>query len=159
MSEQKNLLWTERLGNLLGSFNDYGRAGRNIFRTDAKATMCAGIPADDAERIRRGLYFENGMFYLSRLYVPCALFVMYRRGNVFEERFTGYEGRAVLRVAITMYVLAMMGYVGLRFVAKPVMDKHQRYDENELNKKAMDDYLVQRDYFRSREEAFKRNKG
>ena len=56
---------------------------------------------------------ENGMFYVSRLYVPYSLFMLYRRG-VFEESFSFGEFKYIVRIAIGMYALEFFGHFLLR---------------------------------------------
>lgn len=76
--EKKDLFFTEKLTRMFGGLRSYMKQDRLQFRIDAKALMCRGIEDDEVKRIQQGLYVEEGMFYISRLYVPYSLFRMYR---------------------------------------------------------------------------------
>jgi hypothetical protein len=77
---KKDLFFTEKINRMIGDIRTFSKVDRLQYRIDAKALMCRGIEPAEVTRIQRGLYVEDGMFYLSRLYVPWGLFSMYRSG-------------------------------------------------------------------------------
>ena len=75
--------------------------------------MCKGIPDDEANRIKQGLQIENGVFALSRIYVPTQFYMLYKRG-VFQEHFTFGEVRYLARVVIMMHLIDCGGHFLMR---------------------------------------------
>lgn len=99
--DSKDLFFTEKIGRIVNELKSFNKSERSQFRVDAKALMCRGIEDNEVKRIQYGLHAENGMFYLSRLYVPYSLFSLYRRG-VFEEHFTFAELKHLIKIVIVM---------------------------------------------------------
>ena len=92
---------------------------------------------------------------MSRLYVPWGLFSMYRSG-IFQETFSFAELRYVFRIIIIMQCLDLAGHAILRYMTKPIVEKYVGENENEYafkKKKIMDDYIIQKNYFKSKKEA------
>jgi hypothetical protein len=117
--------------------------------------MCRGIEDAEVKRIQNGLYVEDGMFYLSRLYVPYSLFRMYRLG-IFQESFSFMEVKYIFRIIIMMQLLDLAGHAALRYMTKPIVDKYVGENEMEYafkKKKIMDDYIIQKNYFKSKKDA------
>ncbi|TNV72943.1 hypothetical protein FGO68_gene2353 [Halteria grandinella] len=117
--------------------------------------MCRGIPEDEVKRIQYGLYANDGMFYLSRLYVPFSLFRMYRLG-IFHESFSFMELKYILRIVVVMQLLDLTGHAMLKYSTREIVGRH--VGQNELGyaynkKKLMDDYLIQKNYFKTKKEA------
>lgn len=113
--------------------------------------MCRGIEEHEVKTISNAIKTENGMFYLSRIYVPLGLFSLYRKG-VFAESFTFMEFKYVLRIAIVMYLIELSGFYLFRRMTLPIVDKYVGDNESEYEnkKKVMSDYLIQRDYFKNK---------
>jgi hypothetical protein len=117
--------------------------------------MCRGIEDAEVKRIQNGLYVEDGMFYLSRLYVPYSLFRMYSLG-IFQESFSFMEVKYIFRIIIMMQLLDLAGHAALRYMTKPIVDKYVGENEMEYafkKKKIMDDYIIQKNYFKSKKDA------
>lgn len=96
---------------------------------------------------------------MSRLYVPFALFKMYRSG-IFQENFSFMEIKYVIRIIVVMQMLDLAGHATFRYMTKSIVDKHTGFNENEYafkKKKIMDDYLIQKSYLKSKKDA--REKG
>ena len=66
---------------------------------------------------------ESSVFYLSRAYVPYALFKLYRRG-IFEEVFSFVEVKHLFRIAIVMHLIDLAGHAAFRYYTQPVVDMH-----------------------------------
>ena len=119
--------------------------------------MCRGIEDPEVQTIKRGLQAENTVFYLSRLYVPLALFSLYRKG-FFADHFTFMELKSILRIAVVMHLIDIGGHALMRKITWPVVDKYvgQTMIDFESKKKSyLDDYLLQKDYFKNKKEASK----
>lgn len=63
------------------------------------------------------------MWYVSRAYVPYAFYRMYKKGT-FEEYFTFVEVKAVIKVAIMMYLISLTGHAMMRYMTRDVVDKY-----------------------------------
>ena len=61
--------------------------------------MCRGLDEKETKTIKNGQFTENVFFGISRVYVPIALFVMYRRG-VFSDSLTTREIKSVIKIAL-----------------------------------------------------------
>ena len=93
---------------------------------------------------------ENAFFWMSRGAVPLSLFVMYKRG-IFEEFFQLREVKMVGWIVVMMYGIELTGHAVMKYMSLPVYDKYVGINEAEFafkKKKATDDYLVQKNYFR-----------
>ena len=66
----KNLIWTAKINRMIEELKTLTKNDRTQYRTDIKAVMCRGIPDKDVSIIKQGLMIENGVFALSRVYVP-----------------------------------------------------------------------------------------
>jgi hypothetical protein len=71
--------------------------------------MCRGIEAEDANAIKYGVWTEKAFFWMSRAYVPLALYRMYQRG-VFTDHLTTAEIKAVVKIAIGMHFIDVFGH-------------------------------------------------
>ena len=141
---KKDVFFTEKINRVFGDIRTFAKADRLQYRIDAKALMCRGIQDDEVKQIQRGLYAEDGMFYLSRLYVPWGLFRMYRSG-IFQDTFSFTEIRYVIRIIIVMQFLDLAGHAAFRYMTRPIVDKYVGENENEYafkKKKIMDDYII-----------------
>jgi hypothetical protein len=141
---KKDVFFTEKINRVFGDIRTFAKSDRLQYRIDAKALMCRGIKDDEVKQIQRGLYVEDGMFYLSRLYVPWGLFRMYRSG-IFQDTFSFMEIRYVIRIIIAMQCLDLAGHAALRYMTRPIVDKYVGENENEYafkKKKIMDDYII-----------------
>lgn len=56
---------------------------------------------------------ENGVFVLSRLYVPTNFYFLYKAG-VFKESFTFGEAKYVLRILIIMHMIDCAGHLMMK---------------------------------------------
>ena len=74
------MFFTEKINRIFGQIQSFSKQDRLQYRIDAKALMCRGILDPEVKKIQQGLYAEDGMFYISRFYVPYSLFKMYRAG-------------------------------------------------------------------------------
>lgn len=82
------------------------------------------------------------MFYVSRLYVPYALFSLYRKG-VFDEYFSFGELKHMIRIVIFMQFIDLAGHALFRYMTRPVVNKYVSENEDDsVKKKIMDDYLT-----------------
>ena len=117
--------------------------------------MCRGIEDKEVKTIQHGLYAEDGMFYLSRLYVPYSLFKMYRAG-IFQDSFSFMEIKYIFRIIICMQAIDLAGHALLRYMTKPIVDKYVGENEEAYafkKRKVMDDYIIQKNYFKSKKDA------
>ena len=108
----------------------------------------------EESRIQNGLYAEQGIYYMSRAYVPAALVSMYRKG-IFGEAFSFMEVKYICRIAIVMHLIDLAGHAFFKFYTLPVVDRHISLNEAQFannKKKTMDDYLVQKNYFKTKKE-------
>lgn len=152
--EKKSLLWTEHINKVLKQKAWWSKYERMQYRTDAIALKCRDIPKSDITTIQNGLYTEQCFFWLSRLYVPFALFRMYRRG-VFTDSLTTSELKSVLKIAVSMHVIDLFGHFLFRLQTAQTVDKHIGVNEEEFalkKKQTMDDYLVQKNYLKNKKE-------
>ena len=117
--------------------------------------MCRGIEDSEVTTIKQGLMIENTMFAASRAYVPLNLFFLYRRG-VFQEHFTFGEFKYIFRIMIFMHVIDCLAHFAMKKYTQKVYMKHIGiYDDqaNSVNtKKQMEDYIVQKNYFRAKKD-------
>lgn len=98
---------------------------------------------------------ENVMFYASRAYVPLKLFSLYRKG-LFEQNFSFQEFKYLVRIVIVMQLLDLTGHALMRYMSRSVVDKYVALNENEFaykKKQKLDDYLIQKNYFKEKKEA------
>ena len=93
------------------------------------------------------------MFAASRALVPICLYVMFRRG-VFQESFHVEELKSIFKIGISMHLVDMSGFGMMRFMSKSIVDEHVGINEMSFayKKKTVDDYLVQKNYFKSKKE-------
>ena len=123
------------------------------YRTDIKALMCRGIEEKEVERIKMGLNIENGFYGASRAYVPFRFWLLHRKG-VFSEAFTLGEARACVKIFLFMHCIDLAGHMMMKQWCKQIYHDHIELN-NEIvlnNKKAFDDYIIQKSFFRSRKE-------
>ncbi len=98
-----------------------------------------------------GLLIEEGGFYLSRAYVPLAIFVLYRRG-MFDQSFSSSEVVSMLKIMITMHFIDLAGHALMRYYTKDIVDEYVNFNENPIlsQRKILDEYLIQKNYFKSK---------
>ena len=97
---------------------------------------------------------RESIFALSRIYVPVALYLMYRRG-VFLDSISSQEIKGCIKVAVSMHLIDVFGHFLFRLQTHQVLEKHIGINEEEFalkKKKTMDDYLIQKDYFKEKKE-------
>lgn len=153
--EKKDLFFTEKINRIITELKTFTKQDRLQYRIDAKAVMCRGIEDAEVKKIQNGLYVEDGMFYLSRAYVPFSLFTMYRQG-IFAESFSFNEVKYIFRIIVVMQLLDLAGHAMLRYMTRPIVTKYVGENEMEYafkKKKVMDDYIIQKNYFKSKKDA------
>lgn len=124
MAENKNLLWTERVTRLIKNWQGFSKAERYQYRLDTKALLCRDhMEQDDVSTVQRGLHIETGVFWLSRAYVPLALYFMFRRGR-FDADFSFTEIKHLFRIALTMHCIDLSGHFAFRMTTGPIVDKY-----------------------------------
>ena len=82
------------------------------------------------------------------MYVPLAFLYGYKMGY-FEEHLTSSELYKVMKIGVKMYIIALFGHAILRYYAVPIIDKHRMYSEHDLQRKAKDDFIIQRNYLKT----------
>jgi hypothetical protein len=60
------------------------------------------------------------MFYISRLYVPLSLFILYKKGT-FSDAFSTSELKHIIKIGLSMYFLELSGHGMMRYYSKPVV--------------------------------------
>lgn len=63
------------------------------------------------------------MFGVSRLYVPFALFGLYKRG-LFEDNFSFREVKYMFRIVVVMHMIDLLGHAMFKYYTIPVVEKH-----------------------------------
>ena len=154
----KDLFFVEKVERIKSHLLKFRRQERDDFRRDAKSVLCRGIKEDEVKQVQRGLNLEDTFFYLSRLYIPCAFYYGYKMG-IFEDKVTYYEIRRVIRYGINMYLIAAFGHLLLRYYANPVIESHREFSEYELQRRADNDFIVQRNYLKEASKNKRENVG
>ena len=152
--KEKNLFWTVRVANAMPDWRSFLKNERSQYRTDVTALLCRGNLSDsESQRIKLGLNVEKAMFWASRALVPLCLFVMFRRG-VFQESFHIEEVRSIIKIGVSMHLMDLTGHGMMRLLTKPIVEEHIGLNEMSFasQKKTVDDYLVQKNYFKSKKE-------
>mmetsp|Transcript_35598 Transcript_35598/g.46847 ORF Transcript_35598/g.46847 Transcript_35598/m.46847 type:complete len:105 (+) Transcript_35598:212-526(+) len=100
------------------------------------------------------LNLEWAMFAASRALVPLSLYVMFRRG-VFQESFHLEELKSIIKIGISMHMVDLAGFFLMHTLSKGIVDEHVGLNEMSFafKKKTVDDYLVQKNYFKSKKES------
>lgn len=65
------------------------------------------------------------------------------------------EIKYVIRILIVMQMLDLAGHAMLRLMTRPIVDKYVGENENEYaykKRKVMDDYIIQKNYFKAKKE-------
>ena len=130
------------------------KADRLQYRTDMKALMCRGIEDSEVNNIKQGLQIENGVFVLSRMFVPTAFYRLFRRG-VFTESFTVGEAKHVFKIILMMHAIDCAGHLAFKWWTTAPYTKHIYMDADQmkkLNKKTMEDYITQKSYFKTKKD-------
>ena len=94
------------------------------------------------------------MFYISRLTVPFSFYMLYRRGT-FGESFTFGEMRHLIRITLTMQFIDVLGHAMFRGYTESTLNKYvgDAAGANFTSDKAvMDDYLIQKNYFKGKKD-------
>ena len=154
----RELLFVQKLDRIKKYIIKFRKLERDDFRRDAKSVLCRGISETEVNQVQKGINLEDTFFYLSRIYIPCAFFYGYKVGH-FEDRISSGEIRRVIKYGIHMYLIAAVGHALLRYYATPIIEKHRGFSEYELHRKANDDFLIQRNYFKETQMASKNNTG
>ena len=99
------------------------------------------------------LNLEWVVFGLSRALVPLSLFLMYRRG-VFQESFNFGELKSIVKIGVGMHAVDLSGHFLMRQLTDEIVQEHVGLNENSFafKKKTVDDYLVQKNYFKTKKE-------
>jgi hypothetical protein len=83
-NSKKQLLLSERITQMTGGLKKLTKLDRWQYRTDIKAVMCSGsLNQGEVDRVKKGLWIEDGFFWASRAYVPFRILGLYKLG-VFE---------------------------------------------------------------------------
>eukprot|EP00352_Strombidinopsis_acuminata_P003927 CAMPEP_0176380636 /NCGR_PEP_ID=MMETSP0126-20121128/31282_1 /TAXON_ID=141414 ORGANISM="Strombidinopsis acuminatum, Strain SPMC142" /NCGR_SAMPLE_ID=MMETSP0126 /ASSEMBLY_ACC=CAM_ASM_000229 /LENGTH=80 /DNA_ID=CAMNT_0017744063 /DNA_START=245 /DNA_END=487 /DNA_ORIENTATION=+ len=75
--------------------------------------------------------------------------------GVFQESFSFAELKYMARIVIVMHMIDIAGHALLRYMTHSIVDKHIGLNEEQYalqKKKVMDDYLVQKDYFKAKKD-------
>ena len=121
---------------------------------DTKALLCRGLEKNEESKIQNGLILENVVFGASRLYVPSALYSLYRRG-LFEDNFSFRELKFMFRIVVVMHMIDLAGHAMFKYYTMAVVEKHTSLNQDEMlfkQKKSIDDYLVQKNFFKTKKE-------
>mmetsp|Transcript_24131 Transcript_24131/g.24053 ORF Transcript_24131/g.24053 Transcript_24131/m.24053 type:complete len:91 (+) Transcript_24131:258-530(+) len=86
------------------------------------------------------------------------MFYGYRMGY-FEDKVTFKEIKRIGKYAINMYLIALSGHLLLRYYASPIIEKHREFSEYELQRKASNDFLIQRNYLKEKQTKNKESTG
>ena len=150
--EPKKLYWTAYVNKAL-NWRGFTKMERQQYKTDTKALLCRGeLENAEIQRIQGALYTEQAFFILSRAYVPLALLMMYKRG-VFAEAFSFAEFKHVIKIGLIMQGIDLSGHGVFRLLTTKIVDKHVGINEEAFalkKKQTMDDYLVQKNYFKTK---------
>ena len=152
--EKKNLFWFVRVANAMPDWKMFTKTERSQYRTDITALMCSGrLSEAETSRIKLSLNMEWFMFAASRALVPFCLFVMFRRG-VFQESFQLSEVKSIIKIGISMHLMDLSGFCMMHTASKSIVEEHVGINELSFasQKKTVDDYLVQKNYFKSKKE-------
>ena len=150
--DKKNVFWWVRMGNAMPDWRMFTKQERTQYRTDITALMCSGrLSEAEASRIKLSLKMEWFMFIASRAMVPVCLFVMYRRG-VFQESFHPSELKSLFKIGISMHLMDLTGFFMMHMASKSIVEEHVGINDMSFayKKKTVDDYLVQKNYFKSK---------
>ena len=66
----------------------------------------------------------------------------------FEENISSSELVRVFKIGLKMCAIALIGHAILRYYAIPIIDKHRSYSEYDLQRKAKNDFIIQRNYIK-----------
>ena len=90
---------------------------------------------------------------MSRAWVPLCLFIMYRRGR-FAEAFELTELTTMFKIGCSMHLIDLTGHFAMRKMTESVVEKHIGVNDESFayKKKTVDDYLVQKNYFKTKKE-------
>ena len=135
-------------------FRNYMKTERQQYRTDVKALVCRGnLSNADTKQIQMSLNMEWAVFGMSRALVPLCLFVMYRRG-VFQESFQFEELKSIIKIGCAMHATDLSGHFMLRQLTQNIVEREVGVNESSFafQKKTVDDYLVQKNYFKTKKD-------
>ena len=71
------------------------------------------------------------MFFLSRGFVPIALFYMYKKG-IFGESFHMREVKSIIKIGVMMHLIDLTGFFMLRFGTHNILEKHIGLNEGQF---------------------------
>lgn len=146
----KDLFFVEKIERIKKRLLTFRGEEKGDLRRDAKSVICRGIEQEEIEQVQKGLKLEDIFFYLSRAYIPCVFYYAFKKGH-FEERMTSQELKRVAKYGIHMFLIANFGHFMLQYYANPIIEKHRGFSEYELQRRANDDFIVQREYFKEKE--------
>ena len=152
--KSKNLFWTQRVINMMPHWRQYLKDERQQYRTDVKALVCRGnLPESEQQRVQMSLNLEWFVFGMSRAMVPVCLFVMFRRG-VFQESFQMTELHTIFKIGVSMHLMDLSGHFAMRMLTQSIVEEHVGVNEDSFafKKKTVDDYLVQKNYFKTKKD-------
>lgn len=147
-------LW-QRATQQLANWQSFTKAERFQYRADTKALICRDLPKPDSQQLQQGLRIEDGVFWLSRLYVPFSFYRLYSRG-LLEESFSFGEVRHVVRILLVMHLVDLGGHFLMRMHTGPVVDKHTKMNQDAIwdaQQSQMKDYLEQKKYFNDKKQS------
>lgn len=147
------MFFTEKINRILSDWRNFTKTGRLQYTTDSKALMCrSDLLEKERNTLQTSLKIEEGMFYVSRVYVPYSIFKLYRRG-AFDDSFSLLEIKHMIRILIVMHLLDLSGHALLRYMTNEVVGKYVDLNANEFaykKRQNLDDYLSQKNYFKDK---------
>ena len=110
----KDLYFTQKIKRISDELALFSHKSRSQYRLDVKAVLCRGISDPEVKLVKRGLLVEDISWYISRAYVPMALFYGYKVGY-FTEEFSRYEFRRIAKYAIHMWMIGLVGHAFMKY--------------------------------------------
>ena len=88
--------------------------------------------------------------------MPVNFYLLYK-GGVFKETFTFGEGKYILRIMIMMHLIDCAGHLMMKRWTNNLYQEYVGINQDNLyskssKKKQMDDYIIQKNYFKTRKE-------
>ena len=128
---------------ILKDWRSFAKAERQVYRTDVVQLLCRGLGEPDETTLKRGVHLEQGIYYLSRLYVPFRLWRLYKKG-VFGESFSFTEVSYMLRMLVVMHGIDLSGHFLFKLTTLPTYKKHMvQMDSSQ----GLGEYMEQKNYF------------
>ena len=84
--------------------------------------------------------------------MPLQIIRLYRMG-VFEQSFSFGEFRYMVRIFLFMHAINCGGHLLMKYWTRDIFNQHIKMDDDRISKKReLDDYVVQKNYFRSKKQ-------